>query len=170
MKIRRILPAALLLTMLAASPVAYSNDIPPVDESHCEHNHMDKLWSKLPEAKRTLLQESMTKAHASNQSLYEERRKLHDQLDNLLLADTFDKKTYLDKSAKSGVIAAKIKAGEEDAFASIAAKLTPEERKILVRLREIGHHHKEWCHGEWYLDYNNTLSGKGGEHPSNTTK
>jgi hypothetical protein len=56
-------------------------------------------------------------------------------------APDFDKRTYLDKSAKLGTLRAKICANLEGAIATVAEQFTPEERKILIKADRLRYLH-----------------------------
>jgi uncharacterized membrane protein len=143
------------MVTLAAFGAAYANDL--YDDSHKSgkeypdnYHHSDKLWANLPQEKRQILHDAMVQAHKQNEPLQEESEKLDKELDTLLVAPNFDKNAYLDKSAKLGVLHAKMKANMSDAFAGVVGKFTPEERKILAKSWEIRHH--RFHHGEQHHD------------------
>ncbi len=145
---RTLLTPLLILSSLMATPVMATNAAAP-DAIVCADEHADKTLASLPQPKCLILQKTFEQARAQNAPLREESHRLSEQLDTLLLAPQFDRKTYLDKSAKLGTLRAKMKATEDDAFTSAAAQFSQEERKILVKWRDLRHHREEWSHREW---------------------
>jgi uncharacterized membrane protein len=140
---KAILPFILVATLMAGQK-AYPSDSQDyycsIDKSDHGRQPMHEFWQKLPEEKRQLLHNMMINAEKQNEALKTESKRLITELNGLLTAATFNKSAYQSKSAKLGVLQAKIKANWSDAFTEIAGQFNRQEREILAKMNEIRHH------------------------------
>ncbi len=164
MKIGKLLPVTIITAALITSGVAFAENINnasspavspavPQEQPYFHGHHAKELLAQLPEDKRVLLHNAMITAHKQNEPLHEKEEKLHKELDALLIAPTFDKNTYLEKSSKINELQARIRANRENAFVSVASQYTAEERAVLVQLHQIEHYH-DHDKGEHHRDQN----------------
>ncbi len=113
-------------------------------EMSCEHK------PHLSDAKREMLHATMKKVFEDNKAVFEDMHKLWKQKHDILAAKTFDKDAFLSVEDKISQDRAQLDKAKVEAFASIAAKFTPEEREHLGRMFG-GHHHYHggWQHAGW---------------------
>lgn len=84
--------------------------------------------AKLSEASQKLMKETMDKLHADNKATFEDIQTKHKEMQDIMKAATFDKSAYLAKHEEIQALHAKMSTARADAFASVAEKLTAEER------------------------------------------
>lgn len=123
--------------------VAYAHgDWQASDSSaHGEHQPMSK-------DKIALVRATFKKVHEENKAVFEEMHKLWQQKHAILAAKTFDKQAFLEVSASLEQKKSQLARSQAQAFASIASKFTPEERKHLGHWMGHPHHHGGWGHGD----------------------
>ena len=105
------------------------------------HNYREHVISQLPADKAQLYRDSMKKAHEENQARFDEEDKLEIELHDILTADKFDKKAFLDKTSQLQAVREKISQSMSESFASVAAQMTPDQRQVLAKLRRSGKPH-----------------------------
>jgi Spy/CpxP family protein refolding chaperone len=163
MKTKHLILSALLTAALTISGAALAHDGDGSGKdgrSGWPHNgECHGMQMQLPEAKRQLLHETMKTAFEKNKGLFDRMHKLHEKLHDVLKADAFDAHAFKETSAQIEKTRDRIHAIRMDAFASIAAQFTPEEREMLVRFH--GHHH-HGQNGEWHRH-----DGEGRDHSMN---
>jgi uncharacterized membrane protein len=145
MKARGLLPAAFCVLLLLPSWV-YATCL----SEQQERSQTEKALSRLPPAKRKILTDTIIRVNKQNRKLLEEKHRLESELDAILASPEFDQRSYLDKSAKLGTLRAKMHANSEDAIAWIAARFTPQERKVLIGMRKLWKMHGD--REEWLLN------------------
>ena len=132
----RILIRALIMS-LAISGAAYAQQ----SDEHSKENraglqhYREEILAQLPAEKAKLYKDTMQQAYDKNKDTYSQIEKMHAELKETLNADKFDKDVYLAKSAEMEKLYGKMRASSAEAFASVAAQFTPDERKILAKLR-----------------------------------
>ncbi len=144
MAARRLFPTTFLLLLVAfpafASAACLSQGCTPIAV----------LLAQLPPAKRKLLDDTLKRAEKENSKLREQKLKHEAELDKLLAAPDFDKRSFLDNSAKLGTLRAKMSANLDDAIAGVAAQFSLQERGVLLKMRQLWHTHG--YHEEWSRD------------------
>ncbi len=138
------IPLTALALSLALSGAAYAET--PADKGMKKAQHMEKGAPALPDDKAKLFRESMEKARTQNAGLMEKARALREEQKALLTAEKFDKAAYLAKSKEIGAVYTTISQNKHEAFASVAAQFTPEERKALAKSFHKGRHGKDRSH------------------------
>ncbi|MDD3181263.1 MAG: Spy/CpxP family protein refolding chaperone [Alphaproteobacteria bacterium] len=83
---------------------------------------------KLSEASQKLMQETMDKLHEDSKATFEAVQTKHKEMQEIMKAPTFDKSAYLAKHEEIQSLMAKLSSDRAEAFASVAEKMTPEER------------------------------------------
>jgi uncharacterized membrane protein len=92
----RIFPAAFFSVLLL---LPYPLHAAGPENRQCP-SQIARILGRLPQAKRRILDDTLRRADLQNRKLYEEKRALEAELESLMSARVFDKRTYLDKSAK----------------------------------------------------------------------
>jgi len=152
MKSNQLFLGALTATLLVAGGIQAKDWDENGQKGHndkiwCHHQEGNEaLWHLLPEEKRTMLHESMEKIHKQNAALREQGHKLHEDLSVLLKGDEFDKDAYLAKKTQLDLVHDKMRKNAEKEFAEVAAKFSPEERKILAEMQNMRHHREHGYH------------------------
>jgi len=102
----------------------------------------------LPADKAKFVHESMHKVFNENKPLFQQMENLHKEVHDIMAADKFDSKAYLKKAAQLDALHDKIRKNMERGMASIAGRLSPQERKaFLAAWMDRGHgHHGQWNH------------------------
>jgi uncharacterized membrane protein len=145
---KNLLTTTALVMSLALGGAAFAHDSGDHDMQGWDkppHEMQDAL-AKLPPEKAKLIHEAMKQSHEKNKALYGQVRKLHDEKTALLTAPKFDKDAFLAKTKELRATQDKMKENMAEAFASTAAKLTPDERKVLAEA-EPHHHMHHGMHG-----------------------
>jgi Spy/CpxP family protein refolding chaperone len=133
MKLHTMLSTAALMASLTLSGAAIANEPAAAADAAKKPHRMEETVSKLPEAKQKIVREAMEKARAQNKELWAQSKKLRDEHKAILTAEKFDKAAYLAKAKEMSDLRSKMADNRNEAFASIAGQLTPEERLALVR-------------------------------------
>lgn len=87
--------------------------------------------SKLSEATQKLMKESMDKVREANKATFEEMKAKYQELQTILKAPKFDKAAYLAKHEEIQSLHHKVGTARTEAFASVAEKMSVEERASL---------------------------------------
>lgn len=126
---------------------------------------------RFTDSQRKLLRETMKKVHEESKEAFASLRQLHKHLHDLMKEETFNREDFL--ATTKEIVEKKSELAEKriEAFASIADKFTPEQRKHL--LKHLLHHHKKWhhhnrnFHGKFGMGYHpgDTHEGQGRENP-----
>ena len=95
-------------------------------------HYLSKALDKLPSEDATAFRATMQKAHEANKASITQIQALHDDIDVILAAKTFDKTAFTSKSDELRKTYEKMRATSDEAFATALATLTQDERKILV--------------------------------------
>lgn len=150
--------SVLTLTLVLAGPaLAKDAPPPPPDEAPLvatERGPNKGALDKLPAAKRALVHEAFDKAREESKSTFEAILKLHKEQQALLGAPTFDRDTFLGKSTEIHNLRTLIEQKHAEALASVAEKLTADERVILAQSMPFGQggpHHGR-ANGPWKKD------------------
>lgn len=88
-------------------------------------------------------------------------KKLHEQAEAALVANKFNRPTYIAKQKEIDSILSEMKAKESEHLSDIAEKLSLDGRKALANAmkKHMHHHyHNEHSHGEWHNGDNNDNS------------
>lgn len=173
MRAAKVLPAILLMAMLGVSGAApaQTGDVQHKgDTKEWGHDHEDGMWGSLPEEKRKLLKSTMEKVHKENGPLKEQQKKLHGELDALMVAPQFDGDAYAKKSAELDEVKAKMKENYRQSFTSILGQFSQEERIELVVMQHMmwhmKHHHMHHHHdGKGGWGHEGAPHGDGGPEP-----
>ncbi len=118
-----------------------SQDARPQDMHHHDH------FADLSPQGQQIMKTTMHKAHEGNKALWEQGKKLHEQLHAILTADTFDQKAFVAKQAELAKLHARMHASMTQSFAAALAQLSPEDRNAIAADME-KHHHKHDGHGQ----------------------
>lgn len=131
MKPTRILVAAVFAVALGVAPAAFAN--------HEKGNHdgggPPGKWRHggpgcgISPEHRALMKDAMEKAHKANAGLMKEAEAKRKALQAALSAKTFDRKAFLAATDDLAALQAKKHHNMAEAFADVAEKLSPEERK-----------------------------------------
>ena len=141
MKIRKSIVMAALLTTVFAGPVlaqisypgSYNASAPASKDTQKEKAEHDSAL--LPPEKAKLYNQAMQKAVDENKDLRDQIRKAHEETDEILTAEKFDKTAFLAKAAELDKLYAKMRDKTNAAFISVVETFTQEDRKILVKAR-----------------------------------
>jgi uncharacterized membrane protein len=95
-------------------------------------SYLEQTIANLPEQDAVQFRDTMKQAHEKNMAIADKVHELHDDLDEIMAADTFDKKAFLAKSDKLREVYEQMRANTDEAFASASAQLSQEERKTLA--------------------------------------
>ncbi|MGB9153057.1 MAG: periplasmic heavy metal sensor [Alphaproteobacteria bacterium] len=136
-----LLLSAALISAPALSSAAYAHD--GSDQSDHKMHHEHEFLSK---SSRELLHSTMQKVHEDNKAVFEDMDKLSKEKQDILAAKTFDKDAFMSVEMKIEENRGQLERARAEAFASIADKLTPEERAHLGRMFGHHHHHGGWKH------------------------
>lgn len=104
-----------------------------VEETKTPPAHAEAL-AKLPEAKRTLVQEMLKSGKEERKANREAMKADQAEIEKILTAPTFDKKAFLAKTAEIEAKRASQHTKRSEKLAEVAGQLTAEERKILVEI------------------------------------
>jgi len=110
---------------------------------------------QMPETIKKPLHESMEKFHEENKPTMEAMKRTHKELQALLGAPTFSRDAYLAKATELETLKASLAQKHAEAFAGVAEKLSPQDRKTLAEKMPMmmGHHHgMHGEHGDWKGD------------------
>lgn len=102
---------------------------------------MKKKGCPMSDAHMKMMHEAMKKAFAENKPLMKQAGDLHKQMDAVMTAKKFDAKAYLSLSDKMGALHDKMMRNHAKAFASVAGKLSQDERKDMAAHRMMGMQH-----------------------------
>ncbi len=122
---KALLSITALLFALTFSVAATAN-------SRESHSYMEKAISRLPHDKAEAFHAVMRQAHEQNKDLYDQMHGLHQDLHNILTADTFDRDAFVAKSNEIRELHDKAAANLDAAFASAVAQLSQKERKTVA--------------------------------------
>lgn len=163
-KIRYLAFAFLLATAVTVSSIAYTHDRDDNDGRDGWSHHGKHHEACLPEAKRELLHETMKKTFEKDKASFEQMHKLHEKLHEIIKATTFDRQAFINTTMQIEKLRDSIHKDRVNAFASIAAQFTPEEREMLMR-HHGEHHHHHGHHGGWrHDDERRGHDGEGHDH------
>ena len=134
---------------------------PAVSGAACEPDtrtqaKMDTFLTRLPDKRQELLRQIIAQADNDNRKLLESKQTLTRELEAILVAGTFDERSYLDKSAKLGTIRAKMRSNLDDAVAYAASHFTQDERKVLIQMHLLWQTHcnlDKWSHDDEANDH-----------------
>jgi len=91
--------------------------------------------------KRELIRGAMKKAHEQNEGLRKQMDDRHQALEKVLSAKKFDREAFLKVSDELAALKEQRRRSMAEAFADIAPKLTPDERKKCAMFIGGGRHH-----------------------------
>jgi Spy/CpxP family protein refolding chaperone len=143
--------SVLLTVLLSASGTAYvyAHDGNGQDGGKpCHH-------VQLSDEQKQLLHQTMKATFEKDKPLFDKMHEFHKQLHAVVAADKFDAKAFESLNTRIEQTRDKIRNDRVHAFASIAAKFTPEEREAILRHQAHRHHHHgdhegqpmAWKHG-----------------------
>jgi Spy/CpxP family protein refolding chaperone len=95
---------------------------------------------QIPPAKMKILHDAMKASFEKDKGLNEKAHKLHDEMKEILAAETFNQKAFLNVSTKLADIHARLHQDRMRAFASVAGQFTPEEREEIMKAMHRHHH------------------------------
>jgi len=127
---KNLLTTTALLIVFSFSGATYSfaheqgkDDVP---------SYMEHAIAKLPKKDAAQFRETMKEAHDKNMAIADQIHALHDDIDDIIAAEPFDKEAFLAKSAKLRGVYETMRANTDDAFASAIAQLPQDERKSIA--------------------------------------
>ena len=142
---RKLLSTTALVFTLAISGVAYAND-----DWHGKGDHkgpppyIEEALSKLPEEDAAQFRNTMKQSQEKGKTIFEQMHKLHEDLHGILTAEKFDKAAYIAKNKELTKLHDKMHANMTEAFATAAAQLSQDDRKILAdAMKNKWHHHHD---------------------------
>lgn len=137
MKLSHLLSTSAMLVTMAVSGIAYAADSGSNDHPGAQkwRAHREEVLSQLPADKAQLFKDTMKQSREKDKAVHDQIRKVFKERDAILTADKFDKKAYLAKSAEITKLFTQVHDNMTNSFVSVAEKFTPEERKILAKLR-----------------------------------
>ena len=112
-------------------------------DKETQKEQLQQESAQLSPDKAKVYNDAMQKAIDSNKDLHTQIRKAYDAADALLVAQEFDKKAYLAKTAEIDQLYAKQRASLSDAFVSVVEKFSQEDRKILLKARNEHRRHTQ---------------------------
>jgi uncharacterized membrane protein len=121
---------ALLLVVLSFSGVALA--LTDGQGKGGVTSYMEEAIAKLPEKDASQFRDALKQAHEKNMAIANQIHALHDDIDDIMAAKTFDKEAFLAKSGKLREVYEEMRANTDEAFASAAAQLSQKERKTLA--------------------------------------
>jgi uncharacterized membrane protein len=139
MKINTLLSTTALILSLTLSHAAYAQQAPtkatasPVAQPY---NPREIILAKLPPEKLKYYRDVIAQLQRKNSPLRKQAIDLEKNMDEMLLSPQFNKTEYLAKDAQIVNLYNQIRANGVDAIGTMAAQFTPEERKILMELRD----------------------------------
>jgi Spy/CpxP family protein refolding chaperone len=98
-----------------------------------EHHMMCKS-SGLTEENTKFCHEAMMSAFKKDKALFEQMHALHEKMHAVMTTEQFDKKQFLAISSQMEQLRSKMTRHHAEAFASVAEKLTPEERENMMKM------------------------------------
>jgi len=139
--------AVFLIALLAASGAAFAHDMDKRGKEGMmmgghEHHMMCKSSGLTGESAK-LCHEAMMAAFKQDKAIFEQMHAVHKKMHAVLTAEKFNKKEFISLCDQMEQLRGKMMRHHAEAFASIAAKLTPEERENMMA----GFH--EHDAGEW---------------------
>jgi len=116
-----------------------------------------KMGCDMSPEKRELIHGAMKKAHGQNEGLRKQMQDRHEAMQKVLSAQKFDREAFLKVSDEIAALKEQKRRSMVEAFADIAPKLSPEERKKCAMFAAGGMHHgmrgrhHKWGgkHGGW---------------------
>jgi len=127
---KNLLSTTALLVVLSFSGAAIAHADGQVKDG--VPSYMDEAITKLPEKDATQFRDTMKQAHEKNMAISSQVHALHDDIDGIMVAKTFDKEAFLAKSEKLREVYQEMRTNTDEAFASAAAQLSQKERKTLA--------------------------------------
>jgi uncharacterized membrane protein len=134
---------AAIIIVLGFSAPAFAHSTSSGDMVNGVPSYLDTALKKLPKQDADQFRATMKKAHEDNMAIADQVHSLHDELDTILSADTFDKEAFRTKSAQLRDVYAKMRTNSDDAFANAAAALPKDERQALVAALAYPHDKKK---------------------------
>jgi len=135
---KHLLSTTALVLTLAFSGMAYAHD------GHDGHDGppppFEAGLSKLPQKDADAFRATMKASHEKDKALFEQMHKLHDELHDIMTAETFDKGAFIAKSKELNVLHDKMHAHMTEAFATALSQLSQDERKTMADAMKHGHH------------------------------
>lgn len=101
------------------------------------------VGTQLSEDKAKLYNDTMRQASEANKPIREQIQKAREEADAILTAEKFDKAAYLAKADDIDKLYGKARANMNQAFVSVAEKLSQADRKIIVSNRNARHHQQQ---------------------------
>mgnify|MGYP001166948949 CR=1 FL=1 len=130
------------------SGVIYKKHFSDFESVHFERRHkmmeskLNKLVEKLPKSHKKAFKGKVQQFFQSQQETKEEYLNRKQALITLLIADNFDRDTYRAKIKELNLLHQKQASQRTELISSIISKLSPEERKHVVKAFK----HKKWFH------------------------
>lgn len=143
---KKLLTTTAIILSLAVSSVslAYA-DVGAEKGEHRGGHFMEEAIAKLPEQAANEFRDTMKQAHEKTKATHAKIKKLHEELDALLVAENFDKAAFLAKTKEMQKIEEKAHASMSEAFATAVSKLSLGDRKTLsdaMKEEREKHHHE----------------------------
>lgn len=95
-------------------------------------SYLDQTIAKLPTQDAAQFRATLKQAHEKNQALIEQVHALHDNIDTIVAAPTFDEQAFRAKSKELRDVYETMRANMDDAFATATSHLSQDERKTLA--------------------------------------
>jgi uncharacterized membrane protein len=94
--------------------------------------YVEQAITKLPAKDAAQFRDTMKQAHEKNMAIYDQVHSIHDDMEAILVAESFDKDAFRAKSKQLQDVYDTMRANMDDAFVSAVAKLSQDERKTIA--------------------------------------
>jgi uncharacterized membrane protein len=126
---KNILSTTAILIALSLSGAAVAH----TDQKDKENNaYIEQAIAKLPADDAAQFRDTMKPAHEKNIAIYNKIHDLHDDMDDIMVAEPFDKDAFLAKSKQLREVYETMRKNTDDAFATALTQLSQDERKTLA--------------------------------------
>jgi uncharacterized membrane protein len=136
-------PAALLTVLLSSTALWAAVDaIAPAPAAVAaapttqNFGRNEKLLSELPPEKAKLFKETLSQSRSKNTALRAQIDKLEQDVATIMVAESFDKASYLAKNTEISKLYNEMKKNSSEAIASVAEKFTQADRKVLEKMHQ----------------------------------
>jgi uncharacterized membrane protein len=129
---KKLLISSLLSAALLSGSMAMAQDD---SNKNNAKSHYQELMAKLPVDKQALVKNSFKENRAQSKTSREQMKALQKEINAILIAPSFDKSAFIDKSKQLQDLRTKITTDSTERTATLAAQLSAEERAVLAEMR-----------------------------------
>jgi Spy/CpxP family protein refolding chaperone len=133
----------ILMAMSVAGVMALAANAQAHDMDDMHHHMMhgpDMCMQSLPADKQKMIHETWHRQMESDKPTFERMRKLHERMMQIGSADKFDRKAFLATGNEMAALHMKMEEKGTETMASLAEKLTADERRGVAKCMESKHH------------------------------